>query len=181
MKISRKDLYDLVWSEPMSSVCKKFGLSDNGLRKHCKSMNIPTPSIGYWSKLRNGIKTEIIPLPVESASEKQSTILHELSESEMHEINLSAPINRYKVRESEIGSSNTSVFIVPEVLYAKDPVIIDTKEKFRQESDNVHLKIIPLKARLAQLSKFTFQRNQLTELCQFSQPSSKLYDLEDIT
>ena len=33
MKISRKELYDLVWAEPMSSVCKRFGLSDIELKK----------------------------------------------------------------------------------------------------------------------------------------------------
>jgi hypothetical protein len=27
MKISRKELYDLVWSEPMTTVSKRFGLS----------------------------------------------------------------------------------------------------------------------------------------------------------
>ena len=51
MELTRKELYDLVWSEPMTTICKRFGLSDNGLRKRCKSMNIPTPPLGYWAKL----------------------------------------------------------------------------------------------------------------------------------
>lgn len=33
MELTRKELYDLVWSEPMTTLCKRFGLSDNGLRK----------------------------------------------------------------------------------------------------------------------------------------------------
>ncbi|MFT3739568.1 MAG: hypothetical protein QM786_12480 [Breznakibacter sp.] len=65
MKLTRKELYDLVWSEPMSTVCKRFGISDNGLRKHCKSMNIPTPPIGYWAKLQSGKTVEILPIPNE--------------------------------------------------------------------------------------------------------------------
>jgi hypothetical protein len=148
MKISRKELYDLVWAEPMSSVCKRFGLSDNGLRKHCKSMNIPTPPNGYWSKLKYGIKAEIIPLPKESAGTKQSDYLHEIDPSEMKEINLLAPVNRNKARELEISSGDTSVFVVPEVLYAKDPFIIDTKERFRQKSDNTYLNKNPFKNKM---------------------------------
>lgn len=42
MELTRKELYDLVWAEPMTTICKRFGLSDNGLRKRCKSMNIHT-------------------------------------------------------------------------------------------------------------------------------------------
>ena len=53
----------------------------------------------------------------------------------------------FSERTVEIFSSDT-VFIVPEVLYAKDPVIIDTKEKFRHESENVHLKNNPFKNKI---------------------------------
>ena len=141
MKISRQELYNLVWAEPMITVCKRFGLTDNGLRKQCKSMDIPTPPIGYWSKLKHGKKTEIIPLPKESASNKQSTDLTE------KEITLPPPMSRNAIRESEIRSGDTSIFVVPEVLYAKDPVIIDTKEKFRHESENDYLKKNPFKVK----------------------------------
>lgn len=37
MKIKRQELYNLVWAEPMTTICKRYGLSDNGLRKHCKT------------------------------------------------------------------------------------------------------------------------------------------------
>ena len=128
MKISRKELYDLVWSEPMTTVSKRFGLSDNGLRKHCKSMNIPTPPAGYWAKLKFGKQTKIIPLPKESDAKKQSTDLREVDPSETKEVELTPVIDRYKERELQIRIGDISAFIVPEVLYAKDPVIIDTKE-----------------------------------------------------
>jgi len=141
MKISRQELYNLVWAEPMITVCKRFGLTDNGLRKQCKSMGIPTPPVGYWSKLKHGKQTEIIPLPKESESNKQSTDLTE------KEITLTPPMNRNAIRESEIRSGDTSIFVVPEVLYAKDPIIIDTKEKFRHESKNDYLKKNPFKVK----------------------------------
>lgn len=148
MKISRKELYDLVWKEPMTIVCKRFGLTDNGLRKHCKSMDIPTPSVGYWSKLKHGKKTHIIPLPKEYLGNKQSADLNEIDPSKVKDVNLSAPVNRRQVIELEICKGNVSVFVVPEVLYAKDPIIIDTKEKFRQESKNIYLNKNPYKTKI---------------------------------
>jgi hypothetical protein len=141
MKISRQELYNLVWAEPMTTICKRFGLTDNGLRKQCKSMDIPTPPVGYWSKLKHGKQTEKIPLPKESASNKQSTDLIE------KEITLPPPMSRNVIRESEIESGDTSIFVVPEVLYAKDPIIIDTKERFRHESENDYLKKNPFKVK----------------------------------
>jgi hypothetical protein len=51
---TREELYELVWSEPMFNLCKRFRLSDNGLRKRCKAMQVPTPPQGYWQALRAG-------------------------------------------------------------------------------------------------------------------------------
>lgn len=84
MELTRKELYDLVWAEPMTTICKRFGLSDNGLRKHCKSMNIPTPSAGYWAKIKFGKKVKVIPLP-EDKKAKQSTALHEVDPAKVQE------------------------------------------------------------------------------------------------
>ncbi len=89
MKISRKELYDLVWSETMTSISKRFGISIDGLRKHCKSMNIPTPPNGYWSKLKYGKNPIIIPLPEEYIDNGQSTDLGEKDKSEKKVITLS--------------------------------------------------------------------------------------------
>jgi len=37
IRITRKDLYEQVWSEPMVKLAKKYGVSDVGLRKRCLS------------------------------------------------------------------------------------------------------------------------------------------------
>ena len=54
IKFTRKELYDLVWSSPLSILARKYNISDNGLRKICIKMNIPLPETGYWQKLRYG-------------------------------------------------------------------------------------------------------------------------------
>lgn len=52
VKLTRKELYDLVWSKPMTFLSKKYNLSDVGLRKICLKMNIPLPKAGYWEKIK---------------------------------------------------------------------------------------------------------------------------------
>lgn len=60
---SRDELYELVWSEPITTLAKRFGLSDNGLRKRCKAMQVPTPPPGYWRRVESGGRVKRSPLP----------------------------------------------------------------------------------------------------------------------
>ena len=59
----REALYNEVWSEPMTTVSKRYGMSDNGLRKHCKTLGIPLPSLGYWARVKAGQKVTRTDLP----------------------------------------------------------------------------------------------------------------------
>jgi hypothetical protein len=56
VRITRKELYDKVWSEPLIKLAKVYHLSDNGLRKICKKHDIPLPIAGHWAKVQNGHK-----------------------------------------------------------------------------------------------------------------------------
>jgi hypothetical protein len=60
---TRIDLYNAVWSEPMVHVAAKIGLSDVGLAKLCKRLQVPVPGRGYWAKVKAGIKVGKKPLP----------------------------------------------------------------------------------------------------------------------
>jgi hypothetical protein len=87
IKLSRKELYDLVWSESMLSLSKKYAISDVGLRKKCRSFEIPIPNAGYWAKVKFGKKViprrplgeyqgdQIVTLKLRDGSEKPSLIL----------------------------------------------------------------------------------------------------------
>ncbi|HHL4081278.1 hypothetical protein [Burkholderia sola] len=59
----RKTLYDEIWTDPVSTVSKRYGMSDNGLRKVCQKLGVPLPPLGYWSKLRAGKNVKRPPLP----------------------------------------------------------------------------------------------------------------------
>ena len=44
--VDRETLYNEVWTEPVSVVAPRYGLSDVGLAKICRSLAIPLPSRG---------------------------------------------------------------------------------------------------------------------------------------
>ncbi len=62
-QISREELYQEVWSTPMTKLAKKYGISDVGLAKVCKRNNIPKPKAGYWAKMAHGKKVKRRSLP----------------------------------------------------------------------------------------------------------------------
>ncbi|MBU9224709.1 hypothetical protein [Burkholderia multivorans] len=59
----RETLYEEIWTDPVSTVSKRYGMSDNGLRKVCQKLRVPLPPLGYWAKLRAGQKVERTPMP----------------------------------------------------------------------------------------------------------------------
>ena len=62
-RISRQELYNLIWSEPMITIAKRFGISDRGLTKVCQRSDIPAPPRGYWVKIAAGGAFERPALP----------------------------------------------------------------------------------------------------------------------
>ena len=61
--ITRKALYDQVWSEPMLHLAKRYGLSNVGLAKICRKHDIPRPPRGHWARLQFGKASPQTPLP----------------------------------------------------------------------------------------------------------------------
>jgi len=61
--MTRTELYDAVWLEPVSKVAVKLGLSDSGLATVCKRFDIPRPPRGYWRRIKTGQRLERPALP----------------------------------------------------------------------------------------------------------------------
>jgi hypothetical protein len=59
----REPLYEEVWTQPITKIAAKYGLSDNGLRKVCIALDIPVPARGHWARLAAGQMVERMPLP----------------------------------------------------------------------------------------------------------------------
>ena len=59
----REVLYQEVWNHPITEVAKKYAVSDGTIHKVCRSMEIPTPPVGYWAKKQAGQAVTVSPLP----------------------------------------------------------------------------------------------------------------------
>lgn len=66
--LTRKELYDRVWSTPVKKLAPTLGLSDVGLSKICRRFNIPVPPRGYWAQLAFGKAVERASLPDPSSN-----------------------------------------------------------------------------------------------------------------
>jgi hypothetical protein len=63
IRFTREQLYEKVWSKPMSSLAKEWGISDVGLAKICRRYNIPRPGLGHWARKQHGYNPIQPPLP----------------------------------------------------------------------------------------------------------------------
>lgn len=70
--LSRKELYDKVWSVPMHTLSKELGMSDVGLAKACRRRGIPVPPRGYWAKKHAGKRVSQPPLPPRAPGQSDS-------------------------------------------------------------------------------------------------------------
>lgn len=61
--VVRTVLYEEVWKEPMSRLAKRYNISDVGLAKVCRKLDIPIPPRGYWARIQSGQKLTRPALP----------------------------------------------------------------------------------------------------------------------
>lgn len=71
-KFTREELYQAIWAEPIQKVAKSIGLSDVGLAKVCRRLNIPHPGRGDWARLQSGQHPIQPPLPRPKKDEPRS-------------------------------------------------------------------------------------------------------------
>lgn len=50
--INREQLYEMVWTDAVTVVAKRSGISDVALRKLCLRRSVPLPPVGYWAHIR---------------------------------------------------------------------------------------------------------------------------------
>jgi hypothetical protein len=53
-KLSREELFALVWEKPTSEIDKELGLSDVAIGKLCTKLQVPKPPRGYWARMQAG-------------------------------------------------------------------------------------------------------------------------------
>ena len=63
MAVSRHQLYDEVWAEPMTTVAMRYHVSSSFLARVCERLGVPRPPRGFWAQRAVGIKLEQPTLP----------------------------------------------------------------------------------------------------------------------
>src|ERR1700680_4274538 len=74
-RVTRLELYELVWSGSLTGVAPQFDISDVGLKKTCAKFDIPVSPEGYWAKLQAGKPTTEIALPARAAGMNEEIVL----------------------------------------------------------------------------------------------------------
>jgi hypothetical protein len=131
--LTRRELYELIWSKPLTALSKEYAYSDNGLRKICIKHNIPLPKSGYWSIVRFNKKVEKDSLPKDDNSEKIELYIRK---NDQKSINYPV-LERVKIRQ-EIENSKELPLIVPNTLskphiYIKATRVYHEKLKIRNK------------------------------------------------
>ena len=74
-KFTRQALYDLLWSQPKTTVAIELGISDAGLGKICREANIPIPPRGYWARISAGQTPPRISLQARGLGQTDEVII----------------------------------------------------------------------------------------------------------
>lgn len=120
--LTRQQLYDLVWSEPISQLAKQYKISDANFRNVCKRMSVPIPLSGHWSKVKYGKPVSVIQLPQNYIGENVVTLHEKTSEESTSD----SPIVLLRKLRMEIESDPDVPLKVPEKLKKPDSLITST-------------------------------------------------------
>lgn len=52
--LTRRELYELVWTEPMLRVGERLGVSSSYMARVCTDLRVPRPPRGYWAQIEFG-------------------------------------------------------------------------------------------------------------------------------
>jgi hypothetical protein len=61
--VTRETLYEEVWSEPITVVAARYGVSGSFFARVCARLNVPRPPRGYWARHAVGKATKRLALP----------------------------------------------------------------------------------------------------------------------
>ncbi len=130
--ITRTELYQMVWTDPMTKVAPRFGLSDVGLAKVCKRYDIPRPPVGYWAQKQFGKQPPQTPLPPAPNNRQAIEFLAEEHAMPAKE----TPERIERVRDEQLRAliafeeQAANRVIVPEQVSKYHPFVRQTREAF---------------------------------------------------
>jgi hypothetical protein len=140
---TRKELYDLVWSEPMRDLAKRFEISDVGLAKACRNADIPVPPRGHWNKHQAGHRVVKTDLPLRRPGHSDTVTIGrdrrwfyadrlELDEPDPAAPTFEEPIEAVRARVLK-AIAQISIKTKLEILHPAIKALIDKDEALREK------------------------------------------------
>lgn len=152
-RLTRQELYELVWSTPATKLGERFGLSGRGLAKLCERHDIPVPERGWWAKKAAGHKVETPPLPPAKATSTE--IIQVYVHHDFRDWLSAEEEDLFEKRLQEELAAPPP--IVPELDESRHPLIVQSRKKRRNTDGPVpaHIQITvsePLRDRALRLA-----------------------------
>ena len=133
---TREELYELVWSEPLFRLAKKYNISDNGIRKRCKKMNIPLPKAGHWSKIQHGYKVAKPKLPAKFEGEKETILCYRDKDGKyVEKVDEVTPQTKLK---HELQNDAKLPLTVPDKVSRLDSLLAQAKKSLSKKDSQVY-------------------------------------------
>ena len=140
MELTRKQLYNMMWTDGVGQTEKALGLKQIELKTICEKFEIPRPSSRYWTLLKLGKPVEKTELPSNNSDavmiNTSDYITKKVSNQPIMTVkSIKNAEGKYQTRELLLNVQDVNpLYRVPDVLYAKDPIILDTKAKLRERN-----------------------------------------------
>ena len=125
---TRQELYNLVWSKPLTTIAKEYDVPYSILKKTYKENNIPCPNLGYWSKMKFNKKVSKTPLPKSIDSDEIS-----LSDNKDKEIITLKLLSEKQQLKKEIESELKSYLKVSDKLTKPHEYIVEAKRDLKSK------------------------------------------------
>ena len=129
-----------MWTDGIGKTEINLGLKQAELKVLCDKYDIPRPSSGYWSALKFGKPAQMTAL---TETNTDSALIN--TDEYIIKKHFSVQPKKKEAKKDQSGKYPTKelpleehdidpLYRVPDVLYAKDPIILDTKAKLREKN-----------------------------------------------
>lgn len=148
--ITREELYEMVWSRPMTHVASEFGISGNGLAKVCRKMDVPYPPRGHWAKYAAGKAPPAKALPSRKEPGLETTVITATPVSLGEQ---SAMTEAQKDRDAAL--ERIGEIDVPDRLMRPHPIIAGWIDERKRKREEARLQRDPWRRDLYKVGDFT--------------------------
>lgn len=126
------ELYDLVWSKPLTTIAKDFFYSYSSLRQICIKNDIPLPQSGHWIKIKHNKKVIKKKLP-----KGENRIVLKFKKDGAIDDSFIHPNTERTIIQKELEEIKDLPLIVPEKITKSDPLIKEARTDLKGKNPHM--------------------------------------------